>query len=347
MDLSLLIYTVVGALLSSVIILYILENRYQLSSLAKRLTTIEDAISRLVELKGGKQKIQAQQQPHHYNLQPVTSMQIQQKYDAIVAKNNSLVCVGLDTDHDKIPAHIKSLPNPLFEFNKAIIDATHDVVCAYKPNSAFYEAFGDEGVKQLKMTFDYLKQTYPEIVTILDAKRADIGNTNEGYVKFTYEYLQADAVTLHPYLGKEALQPFLDRADKGSIILCRTSNPGAGEFQDLTVDGKPLYVRVAEQISKNWNTHNNCLLVLGATYPDELAQVRAVTGDMIFLVPGIGKQGGDVEKTVRAGMNSKKDGMIINSSRGIIFASQGQDFATRAREEAVKLRDEINTYRTM
>jgi orotidine-5'-phosphate decarboxylase len=274
-----------------------------------------------------------------------TTMHIQDKIDTVITKNNSLVCIGLDSDEAKIPDHLKTDPTPLFSFNKAIIDATHDVVCAYKPNSAFYEAFGDQGVKQLKMTFDYINEYYPDIVTILDAKRADIGNTNEGYVSYAYDYMKADAITLHPYLGKEALQPFLDRKEKGSVILCRTSNPGAGEFQDQGVGGKKLYAVVAEHISQQWNRNNNCLLVLGATYPEELAEVRKLVGDMVFLVPGVGKQGGDVEKTVKAGLNTKNAGMIINSSRGIIFASEGADFAEKAREEVIKLRDEINMYR--
>lgn len=272
-------------------------------------------------------------------------MTFQQKLDNIIQKNNSLVCVGLDTDIDKLPAHIKTLEHPQYQFNKSIIDATHDVVCAYKPNSAFYEALGDSGVVQLKMTCDYLHTTYPEIPIILDAKRADIGNTNEGYIKYVFDYLQADAVTLQPYLGAEALKPFLDQADKGIIILCRTSNPGAGEFQDLTVDGEQLYKYVCKKVVNSWNINNNCLLVVGATYPEELAEIRKLAGDMTFLVPGTGAQGGDVEKTVKAGINSQKAGMIINSSRGIIFASNAEDFAQKSREEAIKLRDEINKYR--
>lgn len=272
-------------------------------------------------------------------------MQIQDKFDQIIEKNNSLVCVGLDSDFSKLPKHLKDSENSQFEFNKAIIDATHDLVCAYKPNSAFYEALGSKGIEQLKMTCDYIKEAYPEIPIILDAKRADIGNTNEGYVTYAYEHLGVDAITLHPYLGSEAIKPFLDREDKAAIILCRTSNPGAGEFQDLVSDGQKLYQIVAKKVVNEWNKNNNCFLVVGATYPGELAEVRKIAGDMTFLVPGIGAQGGDVEQTVKAGLNSKKAGMIINSSRGIIFASTGEDFAEKAREETVKLRDEINKYR--
>lgn len=272
-------------------------------------------------------------------------MTFNDKLYKIIKKNNSLVCVGLDSDIDKIPLHIRNGQHPQFTFNKAIIDATADLVCAYKPNTAFYEQRGKGGIEALKMTCDYLKEKYPEIVIIIDAKRADIGNTNNGYVQFIFEYLGADAVTLHPYLGKEALMPFLEQKDKGCIILCRTSNKGAGEFQDLESNGKKIYQIVAEKVSKEWNFNNNCLLVVGATYPQELAEIRKITGDMIFLVPGIGAQGGDVEKTVNAGLNSNKAGMIINSSRGIIFASEEKDFAEKAREEAKKLRDEINKYR--
>jgi len=265
-------------------------------------------------------------------------MNFQEKLDTIVKKNNSLVCVGLDSYVNKIPEHLKTKENAVFEFNKAIIDATHDFVCAYKPNSAFYEANGDEGIRQLKMTFDYINKTYPEVITILDAKRADIGNTNNGYVKYAFDWLNADGITLHPYLGSEAMKPFLERADKASIILCRTSNKGAGEFQDFSSAEMSLYKFVAKKVAEEWNKNGNCLMVIGATYPEELAEVRKIAGDMTFLVPGIGAQGGDVEKTVKAGLNSKGAGMIINSSRGIIFAEN-------PREEAKKLKDEINKYR--
>ena len=294
-------------------------------------------------------------------------MTFKQKYDAVVAKNNSLVCVGLDSDVDKIPKHLSAKGGRFqFEFNKAIIDATHDLVCAYKPNTAFYERHGVEGVQNLYDTIQYVRATYPEVLIVLDAKRADIGNTNIGYVGYAFDWLGADAITLHPYLGREALQPFLDRKDTFSFILCRTSNPGAGELQDvfvilgseatpesdsgqarMTNSKKPLFEIVAQKVSKEWNNNQNCGLVVGATYPEELAQIRKITGDdMLFLVPGIGAQGGDVEKTVKAGLDSKKAGMIINSSRGIIFASSGLDFADRARGETTKLRDEINKYRS-
>ena len=272
-------------------------------------------------------------------------MTFQQKLDAIIEKNNSLVCVGLDPVVEKLPKHLQEIENAFFTFNKSIIDLTHDFVCAFKPNSAFYEALGDKGVAQLKMTCDYIREQYPEMPIILDAKRADIGSTNEGYTKYIYDYLQVDAVTLQPYLGGEAIKPFLDKTDKGAIILCKTSNPGAGEFQDLPVNGEPLYKMVAKKIVQEWNTNNNCLLVVGATYPEELAEIRNIAGDMNFLIPGIGAQGGDIEKTVKSGKNSQNAGMIISSSRAIIFASNGEDFAEKARAETEKLKNEINQYR--
>lgn len=272
-------------------------------------------------------------------------MDFKTKVKNIWSENNSLVCVGLDPEVSKLPKHLQSVENPLFEFNKAIIDATADVVCAFKPNSAFYEALGTDGITQLKLTTDYIRENYPTVPVILDAKRADIGNTNNGYINFAYDYLQTDAVTLHPYLGHEALAPFLERRDKGAIILCRTSNPGAGEFQDLVIDGQPFYEHVAKTIAQSWNENDNCMLVVGATYPDEMKAIRALVGDMPFLVPGIGAQGGDVKAVMQAGVDSHGQGMIISSSRGIIYASGGEDFADAARTEAIKLRDEINQYR--
>jgi len=304
-------------------------------------------------------------------------MTFQEKLDAIVKKNNSLVCIGLDSDVEKVRTVIPDLIRDLdkkemlkqvqhdkysqFLFNKAIIEATHDLVCSYKLNSAFYESIGHEGIKALKDSCDYLKEKYPEIPIIIDAKRADIGNTNNGYVQFVFTYLNADAVTLHPYFGEEAIRPFLECKDKGVIILCKTSNPGSGEFQNLNViptevegssqkdssttlrsarndkRGTELYKIVAKNVSKKWNTNKNCLLVVGATYPDELKQVRKIVGDMTILVPGIGAQGGDLEATLRAGLNSKNKGLMINSSRGIIFAKN-------PREEAKKLRYSINKF---
>lgn len=265
------------------------------------------------------------------------------KLESSIQTNNSLLCVGLDPDPDKLPASLDaSSDQVLVAFNKAIIDATADLVCAYKPNSAFYEALGANGIQQLQQTIGYINETYPTVPVILDSKRADIGNTNAGYVKHSFEYLAADAITLHPYLGQEALQPFLDCADKGIIILCRTSNAGAAEFQDILADNKPLYQHVAKNVSQHWNTHKNCLVVVGATYPEEMQAVRQIVGpDMYILVPGIGAQGGDLAKT----MQSAGSNVIINSARGIIYASSGNDFAQAARQAAELLRNGINKYR--
>ena len=179
-------------------------------------------------------------------------MSFQKKLNIIIEKNNSLVCVGLDSDFEKLPESIKNKEYPQFEFNKAIINATHDLVCCYKPNSAFYEAKGDRGIKELKMTCDYINSTYPEVPIIIDAKRGDIGNTNNGYVKFIFDYLKANAVTVMPYMGIESLEPFFDAQKGGIIIGCHSSNPGAKEFQEITVEGKPLYHIVAEEIMKQY-----------------------------------------------------------------------------------------------
>lgn len=275
----------------------------------------------------------------------------------------NFVCVGLDSEFSKIPESARQpgneceaysdVANTIVAFNRAIVEATKDIVCAYKPNIAFYEAYGNQGLAALHRTIVDIHIIAPDVPVILDAKRADIGNTNAGYVDAAFNFLQADAITVHPYFGAEALQPFLDCVDKGIIVLCRTSNSGAREFQDLIVwvsDGAsgtamPLYRFVAMQVAHEWNKNDNCALVVGATYPEELARVRKIVGDMPILIPGIGAQGGDVEKTVSAGKDSCGQGMIINSSRGIIFASKGEDFAEAARRETKKLHDLINEYR--
>lgn len=272
-------------------------------------------------------------------------MTFQQKLEAIVAKNNSLLCVGLDPVLEKLPKHIQKKTYPFFEFNKEIIDATHGLVCCYKPNAAFYEALGEKGIGELKKTCDYLRENYPEIPTLLDFKRGDIGNTNKAYAQFAFDYLGVDAVTVQPYLGQEALFEYLDRKDKGIFVLCKTSNPGSGEIQNLLVDDKPLYQVIAERAAKQWNKFGNCMLVVGATYPQELQQVRDLVGNMALLVPGLGAQGGEVESMMAAGLNSEKSGMIINSSRDILYASSEKDFAQKAREKAQELRDTINKYR--
>jgi orotidine-5'-phosphate decarboxylase len=251
---------------------------------------------------------------------------------------NSLVCVGLDSQFERLPAEFQQQPHPQFAFNRHIIEQTYEYVAAYKPNIAFYEARGDVGIHDLKLTIDYLKSEHPDIFTICDAKRADIGSTSQAYATAIFDNLGFDAVTLHPYLGRDALEPFLSREDKACVILCRTSNEGAGEFQDLKIGDKPLWQVVAETVYQEWNQHNNCMLVVGATYPDEMRQVRSLVGDMTMLVPGIGVQGGNLEQTVTAGINGQKKGIIINSARGIIFA---EDPARAARD----LQDAINQYR--
>ncbi len=260
------------------------------------------------------------------------------KYNRRVARANSLLCVGLDSAYDQLPERFQSEPVPQFAFNRWIIEQTHPYVSAYKPNIAFYEAQGVLGLRALELTLAYLNAQHPDIVTICDAKRADIGTTNQGYVSGILDGLGFDALTLNPYLGGEALAPFLQRTDKACILLCRTSNPGAGELQDLVVDGKPLWHIVAERVRDDWNTYGNCMLVAGATYPDELRQIRAIVGDMTLLVPGIGAQGGDIAATVQAGLNAAGAGMIINSSRGIIFADDPG-------AAAHALRDAINQHR--
>ncbi|MBI4038074.1 orotidine-5'-phosphate decarboxylase [Candidatus Daviesbacteria bacterium] len=262
-------------------------------------------------------------------------------------QESKFVCVGLDSDYSKLPQSIKknnSTRSAILKFNQQIIDATFDLVLAYKAQVSFYEAVGEGGWRALKKTVQYLHQKYPNIPTILDAKRGDIGNTNLGYTKAIFDDLGFDAVTINPYLGQEALAPFLACTDKGIIILVKTSNPGAGEFQDLQVAGKPLYQIVAEHVAKKWNKNNNCCVVVGATYPKDLKKVRDIVGDMPILIPGMGVQGGEIKSTVLAGKDSHRQGMIINSSRGIIFASQNKDFAKMARTATLNLHQAINKY---
>jgi orotidine-5'-phosphate decarboxylase len=243
----------------------------------------------------------------------------------------------------------------LVRFNRDIIKATHDHVCAYKPNIAFYEAQGDQGILALIRTIGLIHEIAPDVPVILDCKRADIGNTNRGYATAAFDLFGADAITVHPYLGAEALAPFLERGDKGVIVLCRTSNKGAGEFQDLVVPNEegyaptePLYLRVARNVRYRWNKNGNCGLVVGATYPEELAKVRAIVGHIPILIPGIGTQGGDVEKTVRNGRDVGGQGMIINSSSGIIFAKPQRETERQpeaARRALLALHDQVESHR--
>jgi orotidine-5'-phosphate decarboxylase len=266
--------------------------------------------------------------------------QLQHAWDS----NNSLVCVGLDPEIERFPAQVLDQPSPIFQFNKAIIDATADLVCAYKPQFAHYAAY--EAEDQLERTIDYIQTAYPGIPVILDSKRGDVGNTAERYAIEAFERYHADAVTVNPYLGGDSLEPFLKYADKGVIILCRTSNPGAGDLQDLDIGGRRLFHTVADLAARRWNTRGNCMLVVGATYPRELAEVREIVGDMPFLVPGVGAQGGDVAQAVQNGQSAAGAGLVISSSRGILYASSGENFASAAREATEKLRDQINATRT-
>jgi orotidine-5'-phosphate decarboxylase len=265
------------------------------------------------------------------------NMNFFEKLNKAVEKNQSLVCVGLDTSTELIPSGMN-----VFEFNKAIIDATTDLVCAYKPNIAFYEAEGEKGLDALHKTVRHIPKDIP---VICDAKRGDIGNTSAAYAKAIFDYFDVDAVTVSPYLGFDSLEPFLKYKEKGIIILCRTSNKGAADFQSLLCqyEGKtlPLYEIVALKASQ-WNTNHNVGLVVGATYPEELKIIRQAHPNIPILIPGVGTQGGDLELAVRYGIDAKKGGIIINSSRGIIYAGKGNDFAGAARHAAQTLRDEIN-----
>jgi len=258
-------------------------------------------------------------------------------------QHHTMVCVGLDPEPAKLPAPLRQHSDAVFEFCRAIVDATADLVCAFKPQIAHFAALRAEHA--LERLIAHIHERHSGVPVILDAKRGDIGSTAQHYVTEAFERYGADAVTLNPYLGRDSIQPFLDRADKGVILLCRTSNPGGADFQALDCGGQPLYLRVAETIAQHWNTHGNCALVTGATWPEELGQVRAVVGDMPLLVPGIGAQGGDVEAVLRHGRSASGDGLMISSSRAILYAGGGDDFAQAARAATLALRDTINRYR--
>ena len=262
---------------------------------------------------------------------------------AAARRNQSLVCVGLDPELERIPAHLRTAPQAILEFNKRIVDATAEYACCFKPQVAHYAALGAED--QLLATIQYIHTQHPGLPVILDSKRGDIGSTAARYAQEAFGRYEADAVTVNPYLGGDSVEPFLKWADRGVILLCRTSNPGARDFQDLQSDGKPLYMHVAERVAGQWNAGGQCMLVVGATYPAELAQVRAAVGEVPFLVPGVGAQGGDVAAAVRAGRTADGFGVVLNSSRGILYAGSGEGFADAARAAAKQLRDEINQYR--
>lgn len=256
-------------------------------------------------------------------------------------KNDSLVCVGLDTDLQKIPKHLLKEEDPTFAFNQKIIDSTSDLVCAYKPNVAFYEAQGSRGWQALKKTCKYIPE---EIPLIIDAKRGDIGNTARMYAKAFFEELKGDAVTVNPYMGEDAVSPFLEYEDKCALVLCLTSNQGAKDFQLSEVEGKPLYEIVAEKVV-SWNDKGNCGLVVGATFPEQLKKIREIAPSLPILIPGIGAQAGDVESTVKSGTDENGELAIINSSRAILYASHQENFDQAARNEALRLRDAINLHR--
>ena len=261
--------------------------------------------------------------------------------------NDSLVCVGLDPEPARFPAHLRGAPDAIFAFCRDIVDATADLVCAFKPQIAHFAAQRAEAA--LERLIGHVHAVHPGVPVILDAKRGDIGSTAQHYAAEAFERYGADAATLNPYLGRDSVQPFLDRADKGVILLCHTSNPGAADLQELPVRGAdggelPLYQHIAATIARDWNANGNCALVVGATWPEQLAQVRALVGDMPILVPGIGAQGGDVEAVIRHGATRSGDGLIISSSRAILYAGAGADFASAARTATLALREEINRH---
>jgi orotidine-5'-phosphate decarboxylase len=256
-------------------------------------------------------------------------------------RSGSLVCVGLDPDPAKLPSDLAADAQPLYAFNRRIVDATFDIAAAYKPQIAFYSALAREG--ELAASIRYIRERAPHALVILDAKRGDIGNTAEAYAREAFERYGADAVTLNPYMGEDSIRPFLVRPDRGAIVLCRTSNPGSKDFQDLPVEGLPLYRRVAQHAARNWNQLENLMLVVGATFPREMAALRQAHPEIPFLVPGIGAQGGDLTATLSAGLDARGLGLLINSSRAIIYAGGGAAAAIRI--AAADLREAINRER--
>jgi orotidine-5'-phosphate decarboxylase len=267
-----------------------------------------------------------------------TTMTTQQLVQQIKTKK-SFLCIGLDVDLTKIPQHLLELEDPIFEFNKAIIDATHDLCVCYKPNTAFYEAYGIKGWQSLQKTINYINENYPEIFTIADAKRGDIGNTSTMYAKAFFEDLNFDAVTVAPYMGKDSVEPFLAFENKHTILLALTSNEGAFDFQTKKVDGKELY-KVIIETSKTWKNSQNLMYVVGATKAEYFTEIRKIVPDSFLLVPGVGAQGGSLSEVCKFGMNDNV-GLLINSSRAIIYASNGTDFAEKARVEALKMQEEM------
>ena len=267
------------------------------------------------------------------------------KLSAAWTANDSLLCVGLDPDMAKLPARFQNDPQGIYHFCREIIDATADLACSFKPQIAYFAALGAED--QLEKICAYARENYPHIPLILDAKRGDIGATARQYAREAYDRYGADAVTVSPYMGSDSVEPYMEWSERGIIVLCRTSNAGGSDLQFLNVDGKPLYQHVARLVAEKWNANGQCALVVGATFPEELAQVRAIVGDMPLLVPGIGAQGGDIAATVTSGKTAAGAGMMINSSRAILYAAPlaGEDFAAAARRVALETRDAINLHR--
>ncbi len=262
-----------------------------------------------------------------------------QQLIAQIRQKKSFLCIGLDVDLTKIPPHLLEVEDPIFEFNKAIIDATHDLCVAYKPNTAFYEAYGITGWQSLQKTIEYINQNYPEIFTIADAKRGDIGNTSTMYAKAFFEDLNFDSVTVAPYMGKDSVEPFLAFENKHTILLALTSNEGAFDFQTQKTEGQELYKTVIST-SRTWKNAENLMYVVGATKAEYLTEIRNIIPTSFLLVPGVGAQGGSLSEVCHFGMNDNV-GLLINSSRGIIYASNGTDFAQKAREEALKMQLEM------
>ncbi|MFY7740267.1 MAG: orotidine-5'-phosphate decarboxylase [Flavobacterium sp.] len=267
-------------------------------------------------------------------------MTTQQLIEQIQLKK-SFLCIGLDVDLTKIPQHLLELEDPIFEFNKAIIDATHDLCVSYKPNTAFYEAYGIKGWQSLQKTINYINEKHPEIFTIADAKRGDIGNTSSMYAKAFFEDLNFDSVTVAPYMGKDSVEPFLAFENKHTIMLALTSNEGAFDFQTLETNGKELYKQVLET-SKGWKNSENLMYVVGATKAEYFTEIRKIIPRSFLLVPGVGAQGGNLQDVCKYGMNDNV-GLLINSSRGIIYASNENDFAEQSRVEALKIQKEMET----
>ncbi len=256
-----------------------------------------------------------------------------------INQKKSFLCIGLDVDLNKIPSHLLKFEDPIFEFNKAIIDATHHLCVAYKPNTAFYEAYGLKGWQSLEKTIKYLNESYPEVFTIADAKRGDIGNTSTMYAKAFFEDLAFDSVTVAPYMGKDSVEPFLAFEDKHTIMLALTSNEGAFDFQTKKVEGKELYKQVLET-SKNWKNSENLMYVVGATKAEYFKEIRKIVPDSFLLVPGVGAQGGNLQDVCKYGL-AENVGLLINSSRGIIYASKNEDFADSAAIKAEELQKQM------